>query len=116
MGDAFRFSVLKLFTLGGHSIRNRQSSLAMPNGGSHSYRDLVADAGPAHSSDSEETYVNKHRHLVLVKWVVARWRLMMRRRLSLCSRGSEGLRECPGTSAWRLHPARRTVLRWRPLV
>ena len=53
----------------------------MPNGHRDSYR-LGDIPSPVHTSDSEETKVQKHRWEVLVRWTVQRWRhLVSARRL-----------------------------------
>ena len=60
----------------------------MPNGDRHPYHDLSSPPSPLHTSDSEDTWVNKHRWSILARWVLGRWRAVVdrsrrRRRLQL---------------------------------
>ena len=48
----------------------------MPNGGREPYR-LPETPSPLHTSDSEETWMNKHRWEVLARRTVRRWRRLV---------------------------------------
>ncbi len=54
----------------------------MPNGNRSPYRIVPSyePPSPAHTSDSEDTYVNKARYTVLASWVYVRWKALVAKR------------------------------------
>ena len=62
-------------------IRPPHSLLEMPNGHQASYRvhPKYDPPSPLHSSDSEETWEQKHRYGILSRWTIKQWRRFVRR-------------------------------------
>ena len=80
--DTFRvFFMLEPFRLSGPL--GLLILLIMPNGDRTPYRlSHGRSPSPCHTSDSEETWRSKGRWILLARWVIHRWRLLVRSRRS----------------------------------
>ena len=78
----------------------------MPNGHRDSYRLGDGPPSPVHTSDSEDTFNNKLRWVVLCRWVVLRWRhlIQRRRRAARVDEGLEVLMACRLRGCFRALP------------